>query len=65
METIIEKYNQETAKNIVDALFDSKIFCDDLTRDDLQNVEEILALTIQQNIDSFKKVYPLLQKFKK
>lgn len=65
METIIEKNNQDYAKGIVDTLFDSKVFRESITRDNLSTVEEVIAIHLQHNQDTFKKVYPLLQKLKK
>lgn len=64
METVIEKCNQDYAKSIVDTLFDSKVFRDSITRDDMSAIQEVIALHLQHNQDTFRKVYPLLQKLK-
>jgi hypothetical protein len=66
MDTIkIQPHLQARAKSIVDMIFDSRIFNEKLSRDDIQSIEDVLAFEFQSNIDSFEKTFNLMQRFKK
>lgn len=64
----IEPYHQNDAKQIVDTLFEAKLFREDIKRDGMQEVEDLLAFYFQSRAQSiarglkwsaaFKKVYP-------
>lgn len=42
-----EPYYQLRAKEIIDVLFDKKFFRDDVSRDDMQGVEDFVAFSLQ------------------
>lgn len=42
--------HRNEAKTIIDALFDNKVFRDDLTRDDLNNLEEWIDSTMNTRL---------------
>lgn len=51
----IEPYYQQEAKRIIDAMFDSKVFNDSMTRDDMQGFEDLIAYYFQSHVDSARK----------
>lgn len=55
MKQEIDKYYQNEAKRIVDNLFDAKVFNPSLTRDDMQNLEDLIAFYFQTFADSVRK----------
>lgn len=68
MEKEISKHHQDRAKALVDMLFDTKIFKSEITRDDMQAIEDYIAfefscyqdsakraLDFQKRIEGFKK----------
>lgn len=57
-----EQYFKTDAKVIVDTLFDSKIFREDITRDLLNGTEEYLAFAMQSRFNSHQKAKALLDK---
>jgi chemotaxis protein CheY-P-specific phosphatase CheC len=57
MET--NKIFKQDAKSIVDTLFETKIFRDDLTRDELNTVEEMLDYLMSSRFDSIKRAEQL------
>lgn len=48
----VDPHHQNQAKMIVDVLFDSRTFNDDLSRDDLKNVEDLMAMYLDSNAES-------------
>lgn len=52
----IEQHNQEQAKRIIDTMFDSKIFAEHITRDDMQGFEDLIAFEFQCQSDSSHKI---------
>lgn len=55
METKIETYNQMRGKEVVDMMFDGKIFAEKITRDDLKAIEDLIAFEFQCKADSAKR----------
>lgn len=51
MKDEIEPYYQKRAESIVDMLFDSKLFSDEVTRKDLQAVEDYIAYEFSSGIN--------------
>lgn len=56
MEKEIDIYNQNRAKEFIDGLFDAKIFKEDITRNDMQGFEDLLAFVFQASYDSSRKM---------
>lgn len=52
---------KQDAKSIVDTLFETKIFRDDLTRDELNSVEELISYCMSSRFDSFSRAEKLYQ----
>jgi len=50
---------KQDAKSIVDTLFETKVFRDDLTRDELNTIEEILDYMMSSKYDSIKRAEKL------
>lgn len=55
-----DKYFKTDAKQIVDMLFDTKVFKDDMTRDDFNNLEDFVGYLLQSKFDSYVKVTKLM-----
>jgi len=53
------------AKQIVDMLFDNKIFRDDITRDFLNGTEDYLAYAMWSRFDSHQKAKDLFDRIQK
>lgn len=53
MET--NKIFKQDAKSIVDTLFETKIFRNDLTRDELNTIEEMVDYMMSSRYDSIKR----------
>ncbi len=62
MET--NKIFKQDAKSIVDTLFETKIFRDDLTRDELNSVEEMLDYLMSSRFDSLLRAEKLFKQIK-
>lgn len=60
-----DKYFKTDAKQIVDTLFDTKVFKDDMTRDDFNNLEEFIWYLLQSKFDSYVKVTKLMDSINK
>lgn len=56
---------KQDAKTIVDTLFNTKLFKDDLTRDDFNSVEELLQYMMSSRFDSFLRAEKLSNSIKK
>lgn len=54
--TKIEPYYQARAKFLVDSLFDNKLFRDDVTRDKMQAVEDLIAFEYQSSADTAQRL---------
>lgn len=57
--SIEDKIIQRDAKSIVDLLYDTKVFKSDLTRDNLNAIEEFVAVTLETRLNSYVKQYKL------
>lgn len=53
------------AKAIVDTAFDSKIFKDTLTRDDINSFEDLIEYMLKSRFEAYKKLHLLLEKVEK
>jgi len=60
-----DKYFKTDAKQIVDTLFDTKVFKDDMTRDDFNNLEEFIWYLLQSKFESYVKVTKLMDSINK
>lgn len=60
----IEPYYQKRAESIVDMLFDAKLFNDNLTRRDLQAVEDYMACEFQSGIDGAVRLEKIIGRHK-
>lgn len=50
---------KQDAKSITDTLFETKIFRDDLTRDELNSIEEMIDYCMSSRFDSLKRAEKL------
>lgn len=53
------------AKQIVDLMFNTKLFSDDVTRDIMNEFEEFITFMLQSRFDSYVKIDSLLKKLPK
>jgi len=65
MDEKIDGYYQMRAKEIVDMLFDKGYFREDVSRDDMNDVENFLAWSFQMQCEFAKKIALLIKKTKK
>lgn len=61
----IEEYYQSEAKRVVNLMFDSKIFREDFTRDNMQSIEDLIAYYFQSIARSTRKSTEILLSLKK
>ena len=59
-----EQYFKSDAKQMVDMLFDNKLFIDRLTRDELNELENLLSFIMQSKFDSHIRAKELFNKIK-
>lgn len=59
------QYFKNDAKQLVDMLFDNKLFIPTLTRDELNGVEEFLQYTMQSKFESHIRAKELFDKIEK
>jgi hypothetical protein len=60
-----EKIFKEDAKQIVDLCFDTNIFKESLTRDDMNAIQDYIESSLQSRLDSYKKIDSLMKKINK
>jgi len=60
-----DKYFQQDAKQIVDMVFDAKVLRPDLTRDNLNSMEEFISYLLQSKFESYQKLENLMAKIEK
>lgn len=65
MDPYYEKQFKNDAKSIVDALFEKKYFDDDVTRDQLQAIEELIQYLMTTRFESYMKIEKLSEKWEK
>lgn len=53
---------KQDSKTIVDTLFDIKVFKDNITRDDMDNVEELIRFMLQSRFESYQKASEILKR---
>lgn len=58
------RYFSSDAKDIVDTLFNTKVFRDNLTRDDLNEIEVFVQYCLQSRFDNHLKAKFLFDKIK-
>lgn len=61
----IEPFYQSEAKNIVDNLFDNKLFRDGVTRDHIKCIEDLIAYYFQSHARMVIKSTELKMRYKK
>jgi hypothetical protein len=61
----MEKMIKTDAKAVVDLLFETKVFKDELTRDNLNSIEEFVGYLLETRINSNVKMLKFKEKFKK
>ncbi len=60
----IEQHNKIRAKEIIDAMFDVKIFADRITRNDMDGFEELIAYEFQCHQNSARKIAKFTEAWK-
>lgn len=50
-----EQIFKQDAKNITDSLFETKIFKDNITRDDMNAFEDYISFTLQSKYNVYRK----------
>ena len=65
METKVEPYYQNEAKQITDTLFETRLFAETTTRDQIQAVEDYIAFYLQSNADSARRSLRFAAEYKK
>jgi len=60
----IERCYQEDAKRIIDTMFDSKLFSEKVTRDNMAGFEGLIAYYFQSHADSTKRSMDFLNSIK-
>jgi len=60
-----EKIFKQDAKQIVDLVFDKKLFKDEITRDDMNAFEELIDFLLSSRYESYKRAEKLLENLKK
>jgi hypothetical protein len=53
------------AKSMVDVMFNSKLFKDDLTRDEMNSIEDFIQFSMESGFDSHLKIEKLNEKINK
>ena len=61
----IEPYYQNRAKEVVDMLFDGKLFKDKITRDNLNAIENLIAYLFQSDAKSAQKCAEIMLRLPK
>lgn len=56
---------KQDSKTIVDLLFDRGLFSSELTRDNLNAIEEFISYTMQSRLDSYIKCNDIIEKASK
>lgn len=60
-----EKIFKQDAKQIVDLIFDNKLFRDEITRDDMNSFEELINFLLLSRYESYKRTEKLLENLDK
>ncbi len=59
---INKDYFKADGKQIVDMIFDAKMFKDDTTRDDMSGIEELIVYLLQSKFDTYARLAKLTGK---
>lgn len=59
---IDEKIYKADAKQIVDMLFNTKVFREDITRDGIDGVEDLIAFLLSSRFESYQRAEKLFEK---
>ncbi len=60
-----DKIFKSDAKQIVDLAFDNKVLAKDLTRDNLNDFEELIEFLLRSRFESYKKAEKLFESISK
>jgi hypothetical protein len=60
-----EELFKNDAKQIVDMVFESKLFKDDVTRNDMNAIEDFISYLLQSRYDSYLKLKNILERVDK
>ena len=56
-----EKIFKQDAKQIVDLVFNNKLFKEEITRDDMNRFEELMDFLLSSKFESYKRMEKLLK----
>ena len=59
-----EKIFKQDAKQIVDLAFDNRLFKEEITRDDMNAFQELIAFLLSSRYESYKRVEELIENLK-
>jgi len=57
-----ENHFKQDAKSIVDLAFDTKLFKDDVTRDEMTTFEDLISFLLQSKFESYNKAKDLFDR---
>lgn len=60
-----DKIFKQDAKQMVDMMFDSNLFHDNVTRDNMNTFEELIRFLLQSKFDSYMRLEKLKESVKK
>ena len=60
-----EEYFKQDSKQVIDMIFDAKMFKDDMTRDDMKAVEDLLCYLLESKFDTYKRLAKLMESINK
>ncbi len=60
-----DKIFKQDAKDMVDMMFDSNLFHDNVTRDNMNTFEELIQFLLQSKFESYKRLEKLNESVKK
>jgi hypothetical protein len=58
------KYFKDDAKQLVDQLFDAKMFKESISRDDMNAIEDLIEFLLQSRFDSYIKIEKINERLK-
>lgn len=59
----IENTSKHDARSIVDSLFDNKYFRGDITRDEMDSLENLVAFCLQSRFEQYSKAHEIMEKW--
>ena len=60
-----DKIFKADAKQIVDMVFNHKLFKDHITRDDMNGFEDLIQFLLQSRFESYQRIEKLMQRIEK